>query len=102
MAPASASGGGAGKALAEWIIGGEPTLDLWPVDIRRFARFNANETWLPDRIAEVLGKNPRMLQSGKHEPENDEDWELTARATGETYDTVPRDGSASSSPMRRL
>jgi glycine cleavage system aminomethyltransferase T/glycine/D-amino acid oxidase-like deaminating enzyme len=55
-----ASGGGAGKALAEWIIGGEPTLDLWPVDIRRFAPFNANETWLPDRIAEVLGMHYKM------------------------------------------
>ena len=55
-----ASGGGAGKALAEWIIAGEPELDLWPVDIRRFARFNANETWLPDRIAEVLGMHYKM------------------------------------------
>ncbi|HTN49774.1 MAG TPA: FAD-dependent oxidoreductase [Burkholderiaceae bacterium] len=55
-----ASGGGAGKALAEWILAGEPTLDLWPVDIRRFARFNGNETWLPDRIAEVLGMHYKM------------------------------------------
>lgn len=55
-----ASAGGAGKALAEWIVQGEPTLDLWPVDIRRFARFNANESWLPDRIAEVLGLHYKM------------------------------------------
>jgi 4-methylaminobutanoate oxidase (formaldehyde-forming) len=55
-----ASGGGAGKALAEWIMAGEPTLDLWPVDIRRFARFNGNESWLPDRIAEVLGMHYKM------------------------------------------
>lgn len=55
-----ASGGGAGKALAEWIVQGEPTLDLWPVDIRRFARFNANERWLPDRIKEVLGLHYKM------------------------------------------
>jgi 4-methylaminobutanoate oxidase (formaldehyde-forming) len=55
-----ASGGGAGKALAEWIVQGEPTLDLWSVDIRRFARFNGNETWLPDRIAEVLGMHYKM------------------------------------------
>ena len=55
-----ASGGGAGKALAEWIVQGEPTLDLWPVDIRRFGRFNGNETWLPDRIAEVLGMHYKM------------------------------------------
>jgi glycine cleavage system aminomethyltransferase T/glycine/D-amino acid oxidase-like deaminating enzyme len=55
-----ASAGGAGKALAEWIVQGEPTLDLWPVDIRRFARFNGNESWLPDRIREVLGLHYKM------------------------------------------
>jgi len=55
-----ASSGGAGKALAEWVVNGEPTLDLWPVDIRRFAPFNANETWLPDRIKEVLGMHYKM------------------------------------------
>jgi 4-methylaminobutanoate oxidase (formaldehyde-forming) len=55
-----ASGGGAGKALAEWIVQGEPTLDLWPVDARRFAAFNANERWLPDRIKEVLGLHYKM------------------------------------------
>jgi 4-methylaminobutanoate oxidase (formaldehyde-forming) len=55
-----ASGGGAGRALAEWIVQGEPTLDLWPVDIRRFARFNGNERWLPDRIKEVLGLHYKM------------------------------------------
>jgi 4-methylaminobutanoate oxidase (formaldehyde-forming) len=55
-----ASAGGAGRALAEWIVQGEPTLDLWPVDIRRFARFNANERWLPDRIKEVLGLHYKM------------------------------------------
>ena len=55
-----ASGGGAGKALAEWIVQGEPTLDLWPVDIRRFAPFHANERWLPDRIKEVLGLHYKM------------------------------------------
>ena len=55
-----ASSGGAGKALAEWIVQGEPTLDLWPDDIRRFARFNGNESWLPDRIKEVLGLHYKM------------------------------------------
>ncbi|HVE88688.1 MAG TPA: glycine cleavage T C-terminal barrel domain-containing protein, partial [Burkholderiaceae bacterium] len=55
-----ASAGGAGKILAEWIVQGEPTLDLWPVDIRRFNQFNANENWLPDRIGEVLGMHYKM------------------------------------------
>jgi glycine cleavage system aminomethyltransferase T len=50
-----ASAGGAGRALAEWIVEGEPTTDLVGVDVRRFAPFNANNTWLRARVAEVLG-----------------------------------------------
>jgi len=55
-----ASGGGAGRALAEWIVNGEPTLDLWPVDIRRFARFNDNDAFLKERVSEVLGLHYMM------------------------------------------
>jgi 4-methylaminobutanoate oxidase (formaldehyde-forming) len=50
-----ASAGGAGRALAEWIVEGEATSDLTTVDIRRFARFQGNPTWLRDRVGEVLG-----------------------------------------------
>ncbi|MET0473847.1 MAG: FAD-dependent oxidoreductase [Mycobacterium sp.] len=50
-----ASAGGAGRALAEWIVNGSPTSDLTGVDIRRFASFNGNNRWLHDRVAEVLG-----------------------------------------------
>jgi len=50
-----ASAGGAGRALAEWIAEGAPTMDLTAVDIRRFAAFNGNNQWLHDRVAEVLG-----------------------------------------------
>lgn len=55
-----ASGGGAGRALAEWIVEGEPSLDLWPVDIRRFAKFHDNDTFLHDRVKEVLGLHYMM------------------------------------------
>ena len=50
-----ASAGGAGKALADWIVDGDPGIDLTVVDIRRFAGFNANNSWLRDRVGEVLG-----------------------------------------------
>jgi 4-methylaminobutanoate oxidase (formaldehyde-forming) len=50
-----ASAGGAGRALAEWIVNGSPTTDLTSVDIRRFASFNGNNRWLHDRVAEILG-----------------------------------------------
>lgn len=52
-----ASGGGAGKALAEWIAGGEPPYDLWPVDIRRFGRAQADVDWVRKRTLELYGKH---------------------------------------------
>jgi 4-methylaminobutanoate oxidase (formaldehyde-forming) len=55
-----ASAGGAGRALARWIVDGAPDMDLWPVDIRRFAPFNANRAWLRDRVKETLGLHYAM------------------------------------------
>ncbi|AOF93112.1 FAD-dependent oxidoreductase [Sinorhizobium sp. RAC02] len=55
-----ASAGGAGRALAEWIVNGAATMDLWPVDIRRFANFNNNPRWLHDRVKETLGLHYAM------------------------------------------
>ena len=55
-----ASAGGAGRALAEWIVAGEPTMDLWAVDIRRFARFHGNDLWLKERVTETLGLHYAM------------------------------------------
>jgi len=55
-----ASAGGAGRALAEWIVQGEPTLDLWPVDIRRFARVHDDQRFLKERVSEVLGLHYMM------------------------------------------
>lgn len=50
-----ASAGGAGRALAEWIVAGEPQDDLVGVDVRRFAPFHGDNRWLRSRVAEVLG-----------------------------------------------
>lgn len=49
------SGGGVGKALAEWIVADEPQMDLSEMDIRRFARFQTNRKFLHERIQESLG-----------------------------------------------
>jgi 4-methylaminobutanoate oxidase (formaldehyde-forming) len=55
-----AAGGGAGKALAEWIAGGEPPLDLWPVDIRRFGRPHRSVDWVRARTLEAYAKHYTM------------------------------------------
>lgn len=52
-----ASGGGAGKVLAEWIAAGEPPYDLWPVDIRRFGRNAQDVSWVRKRTLEAYGKH---------------------------------------------
>jgi sarcosine dehydrogenase len=55
-----ASAGGAGKALAEWIAGGEPPMDLWPVDIRRFGRVHTDDVVVRTRTLEAYGKHYRI------------------------------------------
>lgn len=49
------SGGGAGKALAEWIVEGAPPFDLSDVDIRRMQPFQAKTSYLVPRVSEALG-----------------------------------------------
>ena len=55
-----ASAGGAGKYLAEWMIEGQPTIDLWSVDIRRFGPWANNREFLRQRVTEVLGLHYQM------------------------------------------
>lgn len=49
------AGAGIGKALAEWIVQGAPTLDLSEIDIARFQEFQANERYLNARTKESVG-----------------------------------------------
>jgi heterotetrameric sarcosine oxidase gamma subunit len=52
--------GGAGDALALWIITGEQPTDLWSVDVRRFASYQNNRDFLRDRVKETPGLQYRM------------------------------------------
>lgn len=47
---------GAGKALAEWIVEGRPTMDLAEVDIARAGRWQNGRAWLHERSKEMLGR----------------------------------------------
>nr|MBP6777938.1 FAD-dependent oxidoreductase [Piscinibacter sp.] len=55
-----ANAGGAGSLIAQWIDRGEAPLDLWDVDIRRFAPFTANRRALAERTGETLGLHYAM------------------------------------------
>lgn len=49
------SAGGAGKVLAEWIVGGHAPMDLWDVDIRRMQPHQTKPSYIKPRAAEALG-----------------------------------------------
>ncbi len=50
-----AAAGGAGRALAQWIVDDRAPMDLWQADIRRFAPFHGNPRFLRARASEVVG-----------------------------------------------
>jgi 4-methylaminobutanoate oxidase (formaldehyde-forming) len=52
-----ASGGGAGWVLAQWVMAGEAPMDLWVVDIRRFAGLHKDRAWLCERTLEAYAKH---------------------------------------------
>ena len=52
--------GGVGEVLSQWILGGEPPADLWPLDVRRFSSEQSGSAFLRARGVEVLGTHMRM------------------------------------------
>ncbi len=55
-----AAGGGAGMALAEWVVNGMPPYDLWVVDIRRFGQHHRDTGWVRTRTLEAYSKHYTM------------------------------------------
>lgn len=47
-----AAGGGAGEMIAEWILNGRPSLDLWPLDVRRFSPHHGTQRFMYPRAVE--------------------------------------------------
>ncbi|MCY4407650.1 MAG: FAD-dependent oxidoreductase [Rhodospirillaceae bacterium] len=55
-----AGGPGAGRMMAEWIVDGRPSLDLWSLDIRRFSAHHHTRHFLDRRAVELYGKHYTM------------------------------------------
>lgn len=55
-------GGGCGAQLAEWIIKGRPSLDMYGYDIRRYhPKLASNQAWVNQRSHESYAKNYAMV-----------------------------------------
>ncbi len=48
-----AASGGAGEAMANWIVHGDPGMDLWAFDARRFGKIHAQSRFLEERAIEA-------------------------------------------------
>jgi 4-methylaminobutanoate oxidase (formaldehyde-forming) len=72
-----AASGGAGLAMANWIIHGDPGMDLWSFDVRRFNRGHANGRFLEERAIEAYaayykihwpGEEPQAARPARRSP----------------------------------
>ena len=60
-----AAGGGAGEMIAEWIVEGAPSLDLWPLDVRRFGPHHGTRAFMYPRAVEHYAHHYKMRYPGQ-------------------------------------
>ena len=60
-----AAGGGAGEMIAEWIVDGSPSLDLWPLDVRRFGPHHGTRAFMYPRAVEHYAHHYKMRYPGQ-------------------------------------
>ncbi len=63
-----AAGGGAGEMIAEWLTEGRPSLDLWPLDNRRFGPHHGARAFMYPRAVEHYAHHYKLRPPGA-EPE---------------------------------
>jgi dimethylglycine dehydrogenase len=51
-----ANSGGAGRYAAEWIVEGQPSVDLWELDVRRYGPYAATKKFLIEKACETYAK----------------------------------------------
>jgi glycine cleavage system aminomethyltransferase T/glycine/D-amino acid oxidase-like deaminating enzyme len=59
-----AAGGGAGEMIAEWILEGRPSLDLWPLDVRRFGPHHGSRAFMYPRAVEHYAHHYKLRYPG--------------------------------------
>ena len=59
-----AAGGGAGEMIAEWVLEGRPSIDLWPLDNRRFGAHQGTRAFMYPRAVEHYAHHYKMRYPG--------------------------------------
>ena len=60
-----AAGGGAGEMIAEWVLEGRPSIDLWPLDNRRFGPHHGARAFMYPRAVEHYAHHYKMRFPGQ-------------------------------------
>jgi len=60
-----AAGGGAGEMIAEWVLEGRPSIDLWPLDVRRFGPHHGARAFMYPRAVEHYAHHYKMRYPGQ-------------------------------------
>jgi len=63
-----AASGGAGFVMANWIVDGDPRMDLWPFDVRRFGAVHSVQTFMVARAVEAYARYYHVAWPA-HEPD---------------------------------
>ncbi len=63
-----AASGGAGWVMANWIVDGDPGMDLWPFDVRRFGTPHSVKKFMYERAVESYGRYYHIAWPG-YEPD---------------------------------
>lgn len=72
-----AASGGAGEVVANWLLHGDPGMDLWALDARRFGEIHSNARVLEARMVEAYGRyyavhwpyaEPASARPARHSP----------------------------------
>jgi 4-methylaminobutanoate oxidase (formaldehyde-forming) len=60
-----AAGGGAGEMIAEWVLEGRPSIDLWPLDVRRFGPHHGARAFMYPRAVEHYAHHYKLRFPGQ-------------------------------------
>ena len=60
-----AAAGCAGVMIAEWVLEGSPSLDLWPLDVRRFGPHHGTQKFMYPRAVENYAHHYKMRYPGQ-------------------------------------
>ncbi|MFK7853658.1 MAG: FAD-dependent oxidoreductase [Granulosicoccus sp.] len=60
-----AAGGGAGEMIAQWVVEGKPPMDLWSLDVRRFAAHHGTRAFMYPRAIEHYAHHYKMRYPGQ-------------------------------------